>query len=158
MPRKGTKKKRLPQVDPIYKNRMISSFINRMMKGGKKSVAERMLYGALEEIKAKISEEEAVDVFKKAVKNTSPVVKVKARRIGGSTYQVPMEVSPHVSEAMSHRWLIDAARKRSGKTFSQKLAAEVMDAFNNTGTAVRKKEETHKMADANKAFAHYGKY
>lgn len=158
MPRKPRYQKKKTQPDARFNSRLVTSFINRMMLDGKKSVAERMFYAALDLIKAQKPEENELEVFKKAVKNTMPVVKVKARRIGGSTYQVPMEVNPAVSEAMSHRWLIQATRKRSGRTFDQKLAAEFLDAFNNTGAAVRKKEETHKMADANKAFAHYGKY
>lgn len=158
MPRKPNFKRKKTIPDAKYGSRLVSSFINRMMIGGKKSIAEKLFYKSLDIISEKMEGEDSFEVFKKAIKNTMPVVKVKARRIGGSTYQVPMEVNPAVSEAMSHRWVIAAARKRSGKTFSQKLSAELMDAANMQGTAVRKKDETHRMAEANKAFAHFGKY
>lgn len=158
MPRKPSFKRKTVKPDAKFSSRMVASFINRMMMKGKKSTAEKLFYSSLEVIASKVQDKEAIDVFKDAVKNSQPVVKVKARRIGGSTYQVPMEVGPRISEAMSHRWIINAARKRAGKTFAEKLAAELMDAANNQGTAVRKKEETHRMAEANKAFAHYGKY
>lgn len=158
MPRKPSFKRREPQTDAKFNSKLVALFINRMMLRGKKSLAEKLFYKSLDIISQKITDTEPLEVFKKAVKNTMPVVRVKARRIGGSTYQVPMEVSPRVGEAMSHRWLIAAARKRSGRTFEEKLASEFMDAFELKGTAVAKKDETHRMAEANKAFAHYGKY
>jgi small subunit ribosomal protein S7 len=158
MPRRPSYKIRKNPPDAKYGSRLISNFVCRMMIGGKKSTAERVIYDALDIIAEKHPDEPVLDIFKKAIKNASPIVKVKARRIGGSTYQVPMEVSPSVSEAISHRWIINATRKRSGKSFAQKLASELMDAASNQGAAIRKKEETHRMAEANKAFAHYGKY
>jgi small subunit ribosomal protein S7 len=156
MPRKdGRFKRRTVAVDPIYGNRQLSSFINRIMLDGKKGVAQKIVYTALENLKGKIEDKEAIDVFKQAIKNAMPIVRVKARRIGGATYQVPMEVEPRVSEALAHRWIIGAARKRSGKTMVSKLTNELLDAYNNKGKAVETKEATHKMAEANKAYAHF---
>jgi len=155
MGRKNNYKKRPATLDPKFKSPRAGLFINRMMIGGKKSVAEKQFYGALEIIANKITDKDPFEAFQIAVKNAMPVVKVKAKRIGGATYQVPIEVDPKVSEALAHRWLILAARKRSGKTFAQKLAAELLDAYDKKGKAVETKEATHRMAEANKAFAHY---
>ena len=156
MPRKsGRFKRRVPSPDPKFGSSMVQSFINRMMLDGKKAIAERLFYDAVERLQGKVEGKEPVEVFKQAVKNAMPVVKVKARRIGGATYQVPVEVEPRVSEALAHRWLIGSARKRSGRTFVDKLTNELLDACNNKGKAVETKEATHKMADANKAYAHF---
>ena len=154
MPRKGRAEKRRVEPDTRFKTTNIQRFINRIMQKGKKSTAQRILYSALDLVKEKTNQD-PVTVFKKAIKNVSPVVKVKARRIGGSTYQVPIEVGQFEGESLGSRWLIFAARKRPGKSMTEKLAAEFMDASNGQGTAVKKREDTHKMAEANKAFAHY---
>jgi small subunit ribosomal protein S7 len=154
MPRKGPVQKRITIPDPIYGSEMITRFINRMMLDGKKTTAEKIFYGAL-----KIAEEKAgapgLEVFEKALQNSMPTVEVRPRRVGGQTYQVPMEVRPDRRRALALRWLIGAARRRSGKTMIEKLANELTDAYNNTGTTIKKREDTHRMAEANKAFAHY---
>ena len=155
MTRKGrveTRRKTPP--DTKYKSTNLQRFINRIMRSGKKSTAQRVVYSALDIIKEKTNQDPQV-IFKKALKNATPIVKVKARRIGGSTYQVPVEVGQFQGESLGSRWLIIAARNRSGKSMIEKLAAELLDASNGQGSAVKKKEDTHKMADANKAFAHY---
>ncbi|OGI10660.1 MAG: 30S ribosomal protein S7 [Candidatus Melainabacteria bacterium RIFCSPLOWO2_02_FULL_35_15] len=154
MPRKGRADKRIVEPDTRFKSTNIQRFINRIMQRGKKSTAQKIVYSTFDLIKEKINQDPAV-VFKKAIKNVSPVVKVKARRIGGSTYQVPIEVGQFEGESLGSRWLILSARKRSGKSMTEKLAAEFIDAANGQGTAVKKREDTHKMAEANKAFAHY---
>ena len=140
--------------DPRYNNIQVQMFINRVLMKGKKSVAATLVYDAftLIEDRAKRS---PVDVFEQALKNISPVMEVKPRRVGGATYQVPMEVTPHRRFALATRWLLQSARARSGKSFSEKLAGEILDAANNTGAAIRKREETHKMAEANRAYSHY---
>ena len=156
MPRKGNFQRRTPAPDAKFKSRHVASFINRMMLDSKKSTAARLFYDSLELIGNKIKDKEPLEVFKTAVKNAMPIVRVKAKRIGGATYQVPMEVDPRISEALAHRWIIGAARKRSGgKTFADKLSAELLDAYDNKGKAVDTKESTHRMAEANKAFAHF---
>lgn len=155
MTRKGpVERRRTVDPDSKFKSTQIQRFINRIMQRGKKSVAQRIVYGAFDIVKEK-SKQEPADVFKKAIKNVTPLVKVKARRIGGSTYQVPIEVGQFEGESLGSRWLINAARSRSGKTMSDKLASEIMDASSGQGSAFKKKEDTHKMAEANKAFAHY---
>lgn len=154
MPRKGQAPKREIKPDPIYGSELAQRFINRMMFDGKKTVAERIFYGALSSAAEKTGEE-AVAVFEKALQNAMPNVEVRPRRVGGQTYQVPMEVRPERRRALALRWLIEAARKRSGKSMIDKLSAEFVDAFNGTGNAIKKREDTHRMADANKAFAHY---
>jgi small subunit ribosomal protein S7 len=133
---------------------VIAKFITRMMLKGKKSIATRLLYDAIETLKGKTDKSE-LEVFLKAIENVKPLVEVKSRRVGGATYQVPVEIRESRREALAMRWVITAARTRSGRNFSEKLAAELWDAYNNTGTAIKKKEDTHKMAEANKAFAHY---
>jgi len=154
MPRKGPVQKRITIPDPIYGSEMITRFINRMMLDGKKTTAEKIFYGAL-----KIAEEKAgapgLEIFEKALQNSMPTVEVRPRRVGGQTYQVPMEVRPDRRRALALRWLIGAGSRRSGKTMIDKLAAELTDAYNNTGTTIKKREDTHRMAEANKAFAHY---
>lgn len=140
--------------DPKYNNVGLAKFINRIMLKGKKSVAQTIVYDSLDIIGQRTGKA-PIEVFEQAMQNASPVVEVKPRRVGGATYQVPIEVSPVRRQALAHRWIIANARKRSGKSMAQKLAAELMDAANNTGNTIKKKEDTHKMAEANRAFAHY---
>ncbi|HEY61324.1 MAG: 30S ribosomal protein S7 [Anaerolineales bacterium] len=152
--RRNRPEKREVLPDVRYNSIEVQSFINRVMKNGKKSVATRLVYSAFDIIQEK-TKKMPLDIFLTALKNTSPIMEVKPRRVGGATYQVPMEVSPSRQFALATRWLIAAAHARSGKSFSEKLAAELMDAANNQGAAIRKREETHKMAEANRAFSHY---
>ncbi len=152
--RKTKPEKRTPLPDPVYNSVEISKFINRIMRRGKKSLAERIFYTTLERVKEK-TKEDPLELFNKALKNVTPLIEVKARRIGGSTYQVPIEVRADRGAALGTSWLIDFAKKRSGKTMIDKLSAEIMDAANGVGSSVKKREDTHKMAEANKAFAHY---
>jgi len=154
MPRKGPAKKRSVQPDPMFGNVMVQRFINRVMLDGKKSVAERIVYGALE-IAEKKAGEPGVQIFEKAMRNVMPVIEVRPRRVGGSTYQVPVEVRSDRRVSLAMRWLTTFARKRAGRTMQEKLAAELLDAANNTGASIKRKEDSHKMAEANKAFAHY---
>jgi small subunit ribosomal protein S7 len=140
--------------DVRYNSVNVQSFINRVMRNGKKSVAASEVYAAMDMIQAR-SKRNPLEVFDQAFKNVSPVMEVKPRRVGGATYQVPMEVPAHRRFALASRWIIQAAKDRSGKTFAEKLAGELLDAANNTGAAIRKREETHKMAEANRAFSHY---
>lgn len=154
MSRRSKPQKRVPLPDPMYKSVDVSRFINRLMRRGKKSLAEKIFYSTMEKIQEK-TKQEPIEVFEKAVKNVTPLLEVKARRIGGSTYQVPLEVKPDRGMAKGTTWLIEYAKARSGKSMVEKLTAEILDAANNTGSSVKKKEDTHKMAEANKAFAHY---
>ena len=155
MPRKGpVEKRRVVEPDPRYKSSQVQRFINRIIQRGKKSIAQAIVYDAFELIKQK-SKQEPLEIYKKAIKNVTPLVKVKARRIGGSTYQVPIEVGQFEGESLGTRWVINAARSRPGRSMSEKLATELMDASSGQGSAYKKREETHKMAEANKAFAHY---
>lgn len=154
MARRKVASKRITIPDSRYNNVVVAKFISRMMLKGKKSIATRLLYKAVESLKDKTDKSE-LEVFLKAVDNVKPLVEVKSRRVGGATYQVPVEIRESRREALAMRWIISAARDRSGKNFNEKLAAELLDAYNNTGTAIKKKEDTHKMAEANKAFAHY---
>lgn len=140
--------------DPVYNSRLVNMTIRRIMRDGKKSLASRLLYDAMSII-AERTGAEPMETFEKAIKNLTPLVEVKARRVGGATYQVPMEVRSNRGTSLALRWLIQFSRKRSGKTMAMKLANEIMDAANETGGAIKKREETHKMAEANKAFAHY---
>ena len=146
--------KRALTPDAIYHSTVVEKFICRMMVDGKKSISTRILYTAMNEIAEK-SGEAALDVFNKAVDNVKPMVEVKSRRVGGATYQVPVEIREERREALAMRWIIAAARARNGKSMSDKLADELMDAYNSTGAAFKKKEDTHRMADANKAFSHF---
>lgn len=155
MPRRRSAEVRDVLPDPKFNSYLVSKFINCIMKDGKRSTAEKILYSALDIIKEKDSEVEAIEVFKKAVENTKPALEVKSRRVGGSTYQVPVEVKARRSQSLAIRWIIKAALSRSGKSMESKLAGELFDAFNEKGSAVKKREDTHKMAEANKAFAHY---
>ena len=145
---------RVVTPDAVYNSQVIEKFICRMMVDGKKGVASKIIYSALESVAEK-SGEAAIDVFNKALDNVKPMVEVKSRRVGGSTYQVPTEIREPRREALAMRWIIAAARARSGKSMSEKLANELLDAFNSTGAAFNKKEDTHRMADANKAFTHF---
>jgi small subunit ribosomal protein S7 len=154
MPRKGEVKKREVLPDPKYGDKTVTKFVNSIMNRGKKSTAETILYGSLDIVTAK-TKEESLGVFKRALENVRPTVEVRSRRVGGATYQVPVEVRPQRRLSLSMRWLIDAARSRSEKSMEEKLAAELIDAANNRGTAIKKKEDTHRMAEANRAFAHY---
>jgi small subunit ribosomal protein S7 len=154
MARRREAEKREIIPDPKFNNVLVARFINCVLKQGKKSLAERVVYTALNSIEDKTSDD-PIKVFKKAVDNAAPMLEVRSRRVGGATYQVPVEVSPSRRVALSIRWLISHARGRTGKSLAEKLSNELMDAFNNTGGAVKKKEDVHRMAEANKAFAHY---
>ena len=154
MPRKGSVPKRDVLPDPVYHSKIVTKFINKVMLSGKKGVAERVVYDAFEIIRAKTGND-PLEVFETALKNVMPVLEVRARRVGGANYQVPLEVSPARRETLGLRWLTAYSRSRGEKTMAQRLAAEIMDAANNTGNAVKKREDTHKMAEANKAFAHF---
>ena len=154
MPRKGHIQKREVMEDPIYKDKVVSKLINQLMYDGKKGVAQTIVYDAFNIIKEKTGEE-PIEVFTKAMNNIMPVLEVKARRVGGATYQVPIEVRPERRQTLGLRWLVNYSRKRGEKTMRERLAKELMDAANNTGTTVKKREDTHKMAEANKAFAHF---
>ena len=154
MPRKGPARRRPIIPDPVYHNRLVTRFVNRMMLDGKKSIAETIFYRALEQVEAR-SGKKGIETFEQAVRNVMPQVEVKPRRVGGSTYQVPMEIRADRKTSLALRWLVSAARRRSGKTMVDRLAAEITDAANNTGAAVRQREDKHKQADANKAYAHY---
>ena len=141
-------------ADPIYNSKVITKFVNAIMLDGKKSVAEKILYGAIDNLD-KRGEEKGFDLFEKAVENVKPLLEVRSRRVGGATYQVPVEVRAVRRQTLALRWLVEYARKRNERTMEARLAAEIIDAINNSGGAVKKKEDTHKMAEANKAFAHY---
>lgn len=154
MPRKGSVPKREVLPDPIYGSKVVTKLINAIMLDGKRGVAQNIVYGAFEQIKEKTGKEPA-EVFEEAMNNIMPVLEVKARRVGGTNYQVPMEVRTERRQTLGLRWLITYSRKRGERTMQDRLAKELMDAANNTGASVKKREDTHKMADANKAFAHY---
>lgn len=154
MPRRGQVARRQISPDPVYGSTLIAELINRVMLSGKKSVAESIVYGALEKIAAKTGGD-PLETFEKAIKNVMPVLEVRPRRVGGATYQVPMEVRPERRKALAFRWIVTNARARGEKTMIEKLAAELIDAANNTGASIKKREDMHKMAEANKAFAHY---
>ena len=141
--------------DPIYSDIVITKFVNKMMYGGKKSTAKAIFYGALDELKTKITEEEPLMVFRKALENTKPQIEVRSRRVGGATYQVPVDVRPSRRVALAMKWLIDYSRERGEKDMGKRLAGELIDAYNNRGNAIKKKEDVHRMAEANKAFSHY---
>ncbi|MBI2428868.1 MAG: 30S ribosomal protein S7 [Ignavibacteriales bacterium] len=153
--RKKTASKRIAMVDPKYGDLLINRFISNIMKDGKKHLAQTILYDALEVVSERTKNQNPLEVFKKAVNNVSPVIEIRARRVGGATYQVPTEVRPERRTALAIRWLIGYANERSDKSMSLKLAAEIVAAANGEGNAVKKKEDTHRMAEANKAFAHF---
>ena len=154
MSRRHVAAKREILPDPKYHDRTVAKFINMVMSRGKKAVAEKIVYGALTEVEQK-GKTDALDIFKQALENVEPKVEVKSRRVGGATYQVPVEVRTNRRLALAMRWLVDAARKRGEKTMGQRLAGEMLEAFENRGSAVKKREDTHKMAEANRAFSHY---
>jgi len=154
MPRKGKVKIRKSYRDSLYNNEKIGRFINRLMRKGKKNLAEKICYGALDILKEK-TKKPPLEIFEEVLKNAQPKVEVKPRRVGGATYQVPVEVGPRRAEALATRWIISFAKARSGKSMIEKLAAEMLDVLNDTGSTIKKRADTHKMAEANKAFAHY---
>lgn len=154
MPRRAKIRKRIPAPDAVYQSVEISKFINCLMTRGKKTVAESIFYNALKRAEERLGKP-GNEIFDQAMSNVKPKIEVKPRRVGGATYQVPVEVTEERGSALALRWLIKYARARNGKSMSDQLSAELMDAFNNTGQSVKKKEDTHKMADANRAFAHY---
>jgi len=154
MPRRRVAAKREILPDPIYNSKVVSKFVNSIMKDGEKSVAERICYGAFDILKQKTGED-PLKVFKTAIENVKPMLEVKSRRVGGATYQVPVDIRPQRRLALAFRWIIGFSKKRGERTMREKLAGELLDASNNTGSTIKKKEDTHKMAEANKAFAHY---
>lgn len=154
MPRYGRVPKRKIAADPVYGSELVSRFVNKMLAAGKKSKAENILYLALEEVKKK-SGKDPMEVFQKAIENASPVVQVKSRRVGGATYQIPYETTRERRTALAMQWLRNFSRERGGKSMVENLAAELLDAYNGAGGAVKKKEDVHKVAEANKAFAHF---
>lgn len=155
MSRRKSANKREILPDPIYNDIVVAKFVNKMMFDGKKSTAQAILYGALDELKTKVAEEEPLTVFKKALENTKPQIEVRSRRVGGATYQVPVDVRPARRLALAMRWLIEYSRDRGEKDMSRRLAGEIIDAANNRGNAIKKKEDVHRMAESNKAFSHY---
>ena len=151
--RRPEKREILP--DPLFKDLVVAKFINNLMNDGKKSLAESIFYSSIEKIKASTKTDDGLEVFKKAINNVSPMLEVKSKRIGGATYQVPVEVPQQRKVALAMRWIIGYAKARKGNSMSDRLAAEIVAAYNNEGSSVKKKEDTHKMAEANKAFAHF---
>ena len=154
MPRRSGVPKRDVLPDPVYNSKVITKLVNQIMYDGKRGTAQKIVYGAFELVENKLGQS-AIDVFNKALENVMPVLEVKARRVGGSTYQVPLEIKGYRRHTLGIRWLVLYARNRGEKTMKEQLAGEIMDAYNNSGNAVKKKEDTHRMAEANKAFAHY---
>jgi small subunit ribosomal protein S7 len=154
MPRKGPVPKRDVLPDPVYNSKVFTKLVNQIMWDGKKSIAENICYGAFEIVEKKTGKD-AMEAFEEAMKNITPIVEVRARRVGGANYQVPVEVRPERRQTLAIRWLVAYARKRGEKTMEQRLAGEIVDAYNGTGGSVKKREDTHKMAEANRAFAHY---
>jgi small subunit ribosomal protein S7 len=154
MPRRREVEKRKILPDPKFQDRIVAKFVNNLMREGKKSTGERIIYGAFDQVEQKLKDD-PLKIFKKALDNVKPSVEVKSRRVGGATYQVPVEVRQDRRTALAMRWLIDYSKSRGEKTMVEKLAGEIMDAASNRGNAVKKREDTHKMAEANKAFAHY---
>jgi len=155
MPRRRVIAKREVLPDPKYGSQVLAKFMNHVMVSGKKSLAERIVYGALDKVKERTGKEDPVEVFEKALETIQPMVEVKSRRVGGATYQVPVEVRPDRQTALSMRWLVDAARNRGEKSMPLRLAGEILDAAEGKGAAVKKREDVHRMAEANKAFSHY---
>ncbi|MEN2984404.1 MAG: 30S ribosomal protein S7 [Dictyoglomaceae bacterium] len=154
MPRRGPVSPREIPPDPVYNSVLIQKLINKVMLNGKKSIAEKIVYGAIEIIKER-TKQDPIEIIEKAVRNATPLLEVRPRRVGGATYQVPIEVSPRRGLSLALRWIVRAARERKGMPMKEKLANEILDALNNTGGAIKKKDEMHRMAEANKAFAHY---
>ena len=154
MSRKRKAPKKIPVVDPKYKSTIIPKLINSIMYDGKKTIAEKIVYDAIDKIKTK-TKDEPINIFNEAINNIKPTVEVRSRRVGGATYQVPVEVKSKRAQALALRWIMDATRKRKNKTMADKLYAEILDASQNKGSAIKKREDTHKMAESNKAFAHF---
>lgn len=154
MPRRGRFEKAAPVPDPRYNSLVVSRFVNKLMERGKKGTAERIVYMTIEELERR-AKRPGIEVFEQAVRNASPVIEVKPRRVGGATYQVPVEIKGDRRESLAMRWLITAARKRGGKSMAERLTGELLDAANNVGTTIKRREDTHKMAEANRAFSHY---
>ena len=157
MPRRGTMEKRIPLPDPRYNSVTVQQFINKVMQRGKKSVAEKIVYEALE-LAADRLKRTPMEVFEIALRNAGPVIEVRPKRVGGATYQVPVEVKSDRRQSLAMRWLLISARGRSGKPMHERLATELMDAFNNTGSTIKRKEDVQRMAEANRAFSHYGRF
>ncbi len=155
MSRRSKTHKREILPDAVFKDIVVAKFINKMMYQGKKAIAQKLFYGALEELNGKVAGEDSIAIFKKAVENCKPSLEVRSRRVGGATYQVPVDVRPSRRLALAMKWLIAYSRDRGEKDYAKRLSAELMDAFNNRGNAIKKREEVHKMAEANKAFSHY---
>lgn len=155
MSRRKSSYKREIAPDPVYNDLLVAKFVNKLMEQGKKSVAQQLLYASFEELRHKISGEEPLTVFKKAVENCKPSLEVRSRRVGGATYQVPVDVRPSRRSTLAMRWIVEYARGRGEKTMALRLAAEFTEAYNNRGNAIKKKEDVHRMAEANKAFSHY---
>lgn len=154
MPRRGNVTKREVAPDPVYNSKVLTKLINQVMKDGKRAQAQRICYEAFDIIRERTGQD-PTEIFEQALKNVMPVLEVKARRVGGANYQVPIEVCPERRQTLGIRWLVNFSRQRSGKNMQEKLAAEIIDAYNETGGTVKKKEDTHRMAEANRAFAHY---
>ena len=154
MPRKGRPQKRKAKTDPIYKSKIVSQLINKILKAGKKGIAEKIVYGSLRILEAK-TKENPLEILDKCLDNVKPMLEVKPRRVGGATYQVPVEVSLERANTLAIRWIVDFSSRRKEKTMAERLAAEILDGASNTGSSIKKKEDLHKMAEANKAFAHY---
>lgn len=154
MARRNRAPKRYIEPDTKYNSRVVASFINKLMKDGKKTVASSIFYDALD-VAEERTKKPGIEVFEQAIKNATPMIEVRPRRVGGATYQIPIEVRPERRQSLAIRWLVSSARARSGRSMAEKLAAELLDAANNQGATVKKKEDTHRMADANRAFAHY---
>ncbi|HEY3228148.1 MAG TPA: 30S ribosomal protein S7 [Roseiflexaceae bacterium] len=157
MPRRGTIERRIPPPDARYNSVLVQQFINKVMQRGKKSIAEKIVYQALE-LAAERLKKTPMEVFEVAIRNTGPAIEVKPKRVGGATYQVPVEVKSDRRQALAMRWLLISARGRTGKPMYERLAAELMDAYNNTGTTIKRKEDVQRMAEANRAFSHYGRF
>jgi small subunit ribosomal protein S7 len=147
--------KRQVLPDPVYNSTALTKFINAVMVDGKKSIAEGIVYGAMDIIKQRTNDEDPIGVFNQALENSKPLLQVKSRRVGGATYQVPIEVAPNTRRALAFRWIIEFARKRGEKTMKERLAGELIDCYNKQGSTIKRREDTHRMADANKAFAHF---
>ena len=154
MPRKGRPQKRKAKTDPIYKSKIVSQLINKILKAAKKGIAEKIVYGSLRILEAK-TKENPLEILDKCLDNVKPMLEVKPRRVGGATYQVPVEVSLERANTLAIRWIVDFSSRRKEKTMAERLAAEILDGASNTGSSIKKKEDLHKMAEANKAFAHY---
>lgn len=155
MPRRREVPKRLVLPDPVYGSTTLTKFINAVMVDGKKSVAESIVYGALDIIKQRTNNDEPIAIFNAAIENSKPILQVKSRRVGGATYQVPVEIAPNTRRALAFRWIIEFARKRGEKTMIERLAGELIDCYNKQGSTIKRREDTHRMAEANKAFAHF---